>query len=423
MPHMASLVSELRSALAHLHDPAYLENHPLARRIALVAQAPDLTRGELLRRTLRLSIEALDPGAALPANSPEARPYQILRGRYILRRTLEEVASQLDIGSRQAYRDLRRAVEALAQMLVDGGLLEVRPSGTSGSQAMPAPAARLRAELERVASVSQQDVDLGQLLTRAVENAQCLARERGKEIELCLEANGLLAAANRVMLRQAILNLLSHALHVHQGSRLPVRLSRSGAQALIRLAYRPSGEVPADSLRPGQPYAVATQLLDTVGLEWKRVEPGDGSVQLSIAIPLTHQRPVLIIDDNEGLIRLFERYLEGQPYRIFGATSYKQAQEMLEHLQPEVIILDVMMPERDGWEVLEGLRQTEAGRRARVLVCSIIDDPSLAAALGAAGFLHKPVDRSSLLRALQHLSSPFLGTPPVDGVSALTPDI
>jgi len=112
-------LSNLRKALIRLHDPAYLESHPLARRIAFIAQAPTLSRGQLLRRTLRLSIEALDPGPEVPANSPEARPYQILRARYISQQGITRIAQQLGIGERQAYRELRRGLEALAQILRD----------------------------------------------------------------------------------------------------------------------------------------------------------------------------------------------------------------------------------------------------------------------------------------------------------------
>ncbi len=404
MPYPESFGSELRNALAHLHDPAYLENHPLARRIGLVAQAPDLTRGELLRRTLRLSIEALDPEAGLPPNAPEARPYQVLRGRYILRQGLDEVAAQLDIGRRQAYRELRRAVAALAQMLWDGGLVDARVP-PAGGETLPPAVARLRAEVERLSAVKEQDVDVAELLARAVESAQRLASERGAAIEAHLEAEGLRAAVNRVMLRQAVLNLLSHALHVQTGERLHVRLSRSDRRAMIRLAYR-AGDPIAHSLRPGRPYAVAVELLETMGLEWKRCTQADGSTQITLAIPLARERTVLIVDDNEGVIRLFQRYLEGQPYRVSGASSAERAQELLAQLEPEVVILDIMMPERDGWEVLETLRQSEVGRRARVLVCSIINDPPLAAALGADGFLHKPVDRLSLLQALSRLLAP-----------------
>jgi CheY-like chemotaxis protein len=367
----------------------------LATQLAFVAEAPELTRGNLLRRTLCLSIEALDPGAGVPPSLPQGRPYHILRGRYLLGESLEEVAAQLGISRRQAFRELKRAVEALAEILWDSGTLR-------GERAQDEPLRRLQAEVERLALTSRQEVDLGELVGGAVEGARRLAGERALTVELSLESSDLRVPVNRVMLRQAILNLLSHAVRAHQGGRLPVCLRRSGEQALIQLTYRPGPDA-TDATRSGEPYAVATQLLQTLGVDWGQEGLPDGSARISLRIPLTEARRLLVIDDNEGLIRLFERYLEGQPYRIFSATSLAQAFDMLSQLEPQVVILDVMMPERDGWEVLESLRQSEPGRRARVLVCAIINDPQLAAAMGADGFLHKPVDRAGLLHALERL--------------------
>jgi len=85
---------------------------------------------------------------------------------------------------------------------------------------------------------------------------------------------------------------------------------------------------------------------------------------------------------------------------------------MLDRIHPDVVILDVMMPDRDGWEVLQTLRRSKAGSEARVLVCSIINDPQLAKALGADGFLHKPVDRASLLQEFSRRIKVATPSPP-----------
>ncbi len=400
----ADLLSELRTALSHLGDPAYLENHPLASRIDAVAQAPELTRGQLLQRTLRLGIEALDPGAGVLANSPEARPYQVLRGRYIRGKSMGELAMQLDVGRRQAFRDLRRAVEALAQMLWDGGMLSGVPGSPAAPVAVPHPVTRLRAEVDRLAIQDHQEVSMSELIGHAIESIRPLANSRGIEVHFLVEAEGLRVAVNRVMLRQAVLNLLSHVIPVHQGDTITVRLARLSDQAVVRFAYRAPDGVQERS-RPGKPYSVAAQLLETLGIAWTHDRAADGAIHVSVRIPLAHEHKVLIIDDNQGLVRLFGRYLEGQPYRLFAATKPAQALEMLEQVQPAVVILDVMMPDRDGWELLELIRKSQCGRRARILICSIIDDPQLAAALGVDGFLHKPVDRRGLLQALDRLVS------------------
>ena len=400
MTNSVERISELRGALAHLHDPAYLENHPLAARIGFVAQAPDLSQGQLLSRTLRLAIVALDPGPGIAPNTPEGRPYHILRNRYVARQSIVRIAEQLGIGERQAYRELRRALVALARILSD---CETRAAGHRASliESLPSPAARVYAEVGRLSSANHQVIDIAQLVEQVIGSARQLARGWGLQIEWLPEATGLQVVLNRVMLRQAVLNLLSHIVRFHQGKGPIVRLCRSAGDALLLISY--SSIAPPDSLRPGQPYAVAAELLDSLGVTWLREDIGDGAMRITIRLPLAKQRTLLIIDDNEGLIRLFKRYLEGQPYLVYATSSADQAGEMLDDLRPDVVILDVMMPERDGWEILEALRRSEAGRKAYIVVCSIINDPQLASALGADDFLHKPVDRASLCQALDRL--------------------
>ena len=390
-------VRQVRTALSHLNNPAYLENHPLAGRLA--ADAPALTRGNLLRRTLRLSIEALDPGPETPAGAPAARPYQVLRSRYIVGESMQEIAANLNIGWRQAYRELQTAIRALAQVLWDSGVFAGQGAAL---EALPAPLQRVRAEVDRLARTSRQEVALPDLLATVVEGAQRLAGEHGPRAELAVEARDLRAAVNRVMLRQAILNLLSHAVRAHRGPELPVRLRRSGMQAVIEFSYSPR-DAAQENARPDQPLAVAAQLLDGLGADWRREETAGGEVRVVVRIPLAQERLLLVVDDNEGLIALLQRYLEGEPYRVLGTTSAHEALRMLEELRPDILVLDVMMPQRDGWEVLEMLRRAEGDRHTQVLVCSVINDPVLAAAYGADGFLLKPVDRLGLLQALERL--------------------
>ena len=403
MPYSEERISGLRSALGHLHDPAYLENHPLTARVRSASQAPALSRGQLLSRILRLSIEALDPGPGIAPNAPEARPYHLLRSRYIARQGIARIAGQLGIGERQAYRELRRGIEALARIL-DACEAETDQQGALCAEQLPSPAARVYAEVDRMTSAGHQVVDIVQLVAQAIQSAHPLACERGIQIQWLPEAANLYVVVNRVMVRQAILNLLSHIVRFGRENQPLVRLCRSGPDALVTVSGH--CETPLDSLQPGQPYAVATELLDSLGVPWAREDAGEELMCVTVRIPLAERRTILIVDDNAGLIRLFERYLDGQPYLVYGATAADQALEMLGTLQPDVIILDVMMPRRDGWEVLQALRQSGAGSQARVLVCSIINDPHLAAALGADGFLHKPVDRASLLQALDRLTGP-----------------
>ncbi len=393
-----TLVAELHSALAHLDDPPYLEKHSLAELVTSGSDTPGLSRGQALRRAMRLAIAALDPGAGNGAAGLEARSYQVLYRWAVTKQGMVAIASSLGISERQAYRELRRAVEALAQILSSAFLLPGQPAEPAGRQNGKSSAAHLQEELARLSLITDQYLDIAHLLEEVVESVRHLARARGSDIQLHLETRELHAAGNRVMLRQALMNLLSHVVAVNQGPEVIVKLFRSTDTASVELSFHP--EAAADPSQPKSPYAVAVHLLELQRTNWTQSQAEDGTVKWCIHMPLTREHSVLIVDDNEGLIALFKRYLRHHPYQVYAARSVEQAQEALHRLQPEAVILDVMMPERDGWELLQSLRTSDTGARPRVIVCSIIDDPKLAEALGADAFLNKPVDRASLLQVL-----------------------
>ena len=67
----------------------------------------------------------------------------------------------------------------------------------------------------------------------------------------------------------------------------------------------------------------------------------------------------------------------------------------------ELIVLDIMMPEQDGWEVLQRLRATPETRDLPILVCSVLNEPEIAQALGASDYLIKPVTQDALLTKVE----------------------
>jgi CheY-like chemotaxis protein len=379
-----------------MDEPLRLENHPLTRRIQYVADAPEVSRGQVLRRVLRLGIESLDPGAGTPVNAPEARTYQVLYRYAIAKQSMAMIAAELDIGERQAYRDLRQAMAALASVLFPEDPA-VQEANVPLSAAGRSRAAHVREEIERLSREQYQDISLSELLAGVVDSGRRLAEGRGIAIHLQDLAPNLLVPVNRTMLRQALLNLVSHMVRQPDTRDITIRLDRSDENALIQISCPYEG--PAAQPSPDDPFAVANQLLTTLGVSWNIAKTTEGVVQVTISIPASREHTVLIVDDNEGLVTLFQRYLRDQPYRVHSTNDANHALQMAHSLRPDVIILDIMMPRRDGWEVLEALR-ADGGQQARIVVCSIINDPQLATALGADAFLHKPVDRARLLDTL-----------------------
>jgi len=82
------------------------------------------------------------------------------------------------------------------------------------------------------------------------------------------------------------------------------------------------------------------------------------------------------------------------------ARSSERAVRLARDLQPDVVILDVLMPSHDGWEILQTLRSESRTTNLQVVICSVIPDQALAASLGVTDFLAKPVTRQALLDLL-----------------------
>jgi signal transduction histidine kinase/CheY-like chemotaxis protein len=111
---------------------------------------------------------------------------------------------------------------------------------------------------------------------------------------------------------------------------------------------------------------------------------------------------VLAIDDNPEAIEIIRKYL-GKDYRVVGLLSSEKAVEKAKELKPLAITLDIMMPKKDGWQVLRELKKTPETQDIPVIILSIVDNKRLGFSLGAAEYIVKPVEKEVLLRKLRNL--------------------
>jgi len=123
------------------------------------------------------------------------------------------------------------------------------------------------------------------------------------------------------------------------------------------------------------------------------------------AVPDKQKKVVLAIDDDTGVITLFKRYLEHDDYQVIGATQSRRALEMAQRLAPDLtaITLDVLMPQTDGWQLLQALKEDPVTRDVPVIICSIVEGLERALSMGAAACLNKPVTRDEMLSALERV--------------------
>jgi len=123
-----------------------------------------------------------------------------------------------------------------------------------------------------------------------------------------------------------------------------------------------------------------------------------------ISKPSEKQKVVLAIDDNPDAIDLIKKYLEKE-YKVVGILRSEEAVNKAKEIKPVAITLDIMMPKKDGWQVLKELKENEETKDIPVIIVSIIDNKTLAFSLGATDYFVKPLDGHALLRKIKNIET------------------
>lgn len=109
---------------------------------------------------------------------------------------------------------------------------------------------------------------------------------------------------------------------------------------------------------------------------------------------------VLVAEDNGLASELLTHYLTEAGYQVAHATDGEQAVEMSRELHPYAVTLDIMLPKKDGWQVLTELKAAPETADVPVVIVSMTEDRQLGFSLGAVDFLVKPVDKDRLMEAV-----------------------
>lgn len=387
-------IAALRSILHYMYDPDQLRHNPLVDFFGLTGRV-DATSA--MQEILLDGIEALKPGDDDPPQSHAWRVYDLLFFRYVRGYERTEVAAQLGISDRQLAREQKTAIEMLAQHLwkvnpvaetaetpavelVDPGQAALRP----WADGLPA---------EKPAAwkpVVQSVLDL--LVPLALQ----------QNVSVQYEADSGLAdlVIPQYALRHALLNLLAALMPAAAGGILTLCPVIQPGVWLLEVTTRGQAVPDMGLMDPEYPgVAVSRRLLEGV----------DGSLDLAVSpagcaavvrLPAREMIQVVVIDDNPDSLQLFQRYAQGTQYAVTGIQDPSSALRQAERLQPRIILLDVMMPEVDGWEILTRLRQEPWARKSALIICSILPQADLANSLGADAFLQKPVLPQDFLNLL-----------------------
>ena len=381
-------IEQVKQALEHLYDFTYLQQLAIAQQMEVTRKRSSETAGHHLRRELISAVEAITPQEQ-NAQSPDMRIYNLLQLRYLEGVTVQEAANRLGLSTRQAHRSLRRGEESVATILWNR-LQKVSKSASSE----PASAQHLSSVQSEMARLETHlhPTDIRPLIHEAESAVASLANSLQLRFDTQMPDEPVTVSVDTAVAQQIFVSLLSRVLRAAKDESPQLQLTERS----LSIQFLPKTE--------------QSPLLDDIlkqlcqRLGWRGVEHLSENGRYQIILDLTSNRAlILVVDDNEGLVELLDRYLTGHHCRVITASGGAQGLHLAQELLPDAIILDVMMPGKSGWEILQTLRSQPQTANTPIIVYSVFNDPDLAYSLGASKFLAKPISRDRILDTLREL--------------------
>jgi signal transduction histidine kinase/ActR/RegA family two-component response regulator len=294
-----------------------------------------------------------------------------------------------------------------------------------------------------------QDVSLFDIVQSAVNATSALARDRGLDIRLVPQGDGFHVYGDHDRLVQVVTNLLSNAIKftdegtitcllAHDTDTVTVKVIDTGigiAQADLDKVFEKFKQV-GDTLtnKPkgtGLGLPICKEIIEHHGGGiWVESELGTGSTfsftlpaltapMAQVDVPLLsrlkhrvsekllkplEEHPLILIADDELHIRtLLRQELESAGYTIIEAQDGQEALRLARDKRPDLIILDVMMPGLDGFDVTRILKNDADTAGIPIMILSIIEDKDKGYKLGVDSYLTKPVEAEQLLATVSTL--------------------
>jgi PAS domain S-box-containing protein len=285
-------------------------------------------------------------------------------------------------------------------------------------------------EIERLESGKIEfefaELDLAEVLENVARSLHVNAEQKGLEF-LTEIPSGLKVRGDRERLAQVFLNLLSNAIKYTPAGTVELRahqeddavvvevrdtgigLSESDLQKLFQKFFRSDNPYVRKVGGTGLGLSIAKAIVERHGgTITVTSQLGQGST-FTVRLPALArpERPlVLVIEDEVAIARLIAKYIEKMGYRAVTAYSAREGFDQAVRLKPDLITLDVLMPDLDGFALIQQLKAHPETAHIPVIFLSIVQDRQQGLRLGASAFLTKPIDERKFYETVRALLEP-----------------
>ncbi len=292
----------------------------------------------------------------------------------------------------------------------------------------------------------KEQLHLDELVQSTLSSAIGLLKDKAVELHSDLAPDLPRVEADKTRIRQVLLNLLSNAAKFTDEGSITVRVWQQDNNLITSVTdtgqgiaadkldaifeeFRQADEGSARSYQgTGLGLPICQRLIAMHGGRlWVESEIGVGST-FFFSLPLQADQngaaaptdqglesatgtttpvagvPVLVIDDDPAVIDIVRSYLESDGYSVHGHTDGEGAVDAVRRIQPAAIILDILLPHHDGWELLALFQQHDDLRHIPVICYTVVDDARLGFSLGASAYLVKPIQPDVLSRTVRQLA-------------------
>lgn len=274
----------------------------------------------------------------------------------------------------------------------------------------------------------------------ALEYALSVVRERaartGIDLTLDVADDVGLVESDELRFKQVVVNLVGNAVKfTPQGGAVGVQARREAGELVVTVSdtgigiaaedrekifesFQQGGRGPVKEEGTGLGLTLCRRIVELFGGRITLESRLGGGSRFHVRLPVQPYLPtvdlpagdgrggaILLVDDDRASLALMAAHLEGAAAQLLRAYDGPMALQLARTAAPAAVVLDILLPGLDGWQVLARLREDPATADIPVVVVSVVDDRARGRELGAAAYLVKPLARDELVTTLRRVGA------------------